>query len=120
MKDVQQRDFYQVLGIKPNADQQEIERAYKKLVDRYHLTPHQQSFLDDVPQKDDMALINEAYKTLSSSGSRVMYDQRNSDAPEMTPVSKAPSEKAIPDVRKAEKKKPGNIYQDYFGFSEKQ
>lgn len=123
MKEVQQRDFYQVLGINPSADQQEIENAYKRLVDRYHLTPHQQSFLDDVPRKDDMALINEAYKTLSSSGSRVMYDQRNSDVPVAPAIKKAASKPekslSLPEERKAEKKKPGNIYQDYFGFSEK-
>ena len=147
MKEVQQRDFYQVLGIESSANQQEIERAYQRLVDRYHLTPFQQSFLDDVPQKDSMSLIYEAYKTLSNRGSRDAYDRRitseiqsltgaseqsafahllrhsiPTENPAVTPAALPQHEKVFPVLespKKAEKKKLGNVYQDYFGFSEK-
>lgn len=110
MKYVHQPDFYSVLGIDHKADLQEIEQAYQRLVGRYHLTPNQQSFLDEVPQKESMGLIYEAYKTLSNRESRVIYDQRTAEPSEEPPA---------PPPTKVEKKKPSNIYQDYFGFSEK-
>lgn len=134
MKEVQQRDFYQVLGVESNANQKEIERAYQRLVDRYHLTPFQQSFLEDVPQKDSMGLIYEAYKTLSNKGQREVYDRRISGLEETPPPHVETESKPVPapaaspqrekthpfpELQKGEKKKLGNVYQDYFGFSEK-
>lgn len=125
MSDVQQRDFYQVLGIGYDADSQEIERAYQRLVGRHDSSAQQMSFIEEASSK---GLIQEAYETLSNNARREAYDRQ---AMAKTPSPRSgPATAVKPPLRRKsslfsepeggeKKKKPNNVYQDYFGFTEK-
>ena len=54
------KDPYQVLGISPNASEDDIKRAYKELVKKYHPDQYQDNPLSDVAE-EKMAEINTAY-----------------------------------------------------------
>jgi curved DNA-binding protein CbpA len=61
-------DFYEVLQISPNAEQETISRVYKLLAARLH---------PDNPETGDLndfLILNEAYEVLSDPGSRKSYD----------------------------------------------
>ena len=64
------KDYYKILGISPNASQEDIDKAYKRLVMKYH--PDRCS---DKDASDKMVAINEAYKVLKNKSSRASYDQ---------------------------------------------
>ncbi len=54
---------YEVLGVSPNATEEEIKAAYKALVKKYHPDQYQDSPLSDVAE-EKMAEINDAYDTI--------------------------------------------------------
>jgi curved DNA-binding protein len=62
-------DFYQVLGVPRDADQEEIQRAYRKLARTYH--PDVNS---DPAAEDRFKDISEAYDVLSDPQTRRRYD----------------------------------------------
>jgi curved DNA-binding protein len=63
------QDFYQVLGVPRNADQDEIQRAYRKLARTHH--PDVNS---DPGAEDRFKQISEAYDVLSDPQTRRRYD----------------------------------------------
>jgi curved DNA-binding protein CbpA len=71
-------DFYAVLGIPPDADDDRIRSAYRILVRRYHSDRGAGSSTEKFRQ------VVEAYETLSDSGRRRAYDR--SLAPQRGPV----------------------------------
>ncbi len=65
-----QRDYYEILGIKYDASQQEIRDIYRKLAFQYHPDRNK----DDPRANEKMKAINEAYATLSDQIKRQEYD----------------------------------------------
>ncbi len=63
-------DYYSVLGLKPSASPQEIKRAYRQMVFRYH--PDRNPGNDQAAEKFKQIL--DAYNVLSDSAERAEYD----------------------------------------------
>ena len=57
-------DPYQVLGVNPNASDEEIKRAYRELARKYHPDNYQNNPLADLAE-EKMKEINEAYDIVS-------------------------------------------------------
>ena len=64
------KDYYDILGIKPDADKKAIKTAYRRLARKYH---------PDVSKEHDAEKqfkeVSEAYEALSDEGKRAEYDQ---------------------------------------------
>ncbi len=70
------KDYYQILGIKENASEQEIKKAYRKLAREHH--PDATS--GDKKSEERFKEISEAYDTLSDTTKRREYDQQRAFA----------------------------------------
>jgi len=64
------KDYYQILGIPRNASDDEIKKAYRKLVMRYHPDRN-----PDPKANEKMREINRAYAILSDPAKRARYDR---------------------------------------------
>ena len=64
------KDYYKVLGVKKDADQNQIKKAFRKLAQEYH--PDKNSGDDVAAEK--FKEVNEAYQVLSNEESRREYD----------------------------------------------
>jgi curved DNA-binding protein CbpA len=65
-----ERDYYEVLGIPPDASAEEVKKAYHKLAFQYH--PDRQGKSEEAHRK--MQELNEAYAILSDPTKRREYD----------------------------------------------
>ncbi|MEU0568238.1 DnaJ C-terminal domain-containing protein, partial [Nonomuraea sp. NPDC005983] len=74
------RDFYDVLGVGRNADQDEIQRAYRKLVRSYHPDVNK-----DPGAEDTFKEVSEAYAVLSDPETRRRYDAFGHDFRQVPP-----------------------------------
>lgn len=68
---MEKRDYYEVLGISPNAGAEEIKRAYRKLALQYH--PDRNP--GDTEAENKFKEASEAYEVLSDGEKRQIYDQ---------------------------------------------
>lgn len=66
-----QRDYYDVLGVDRNAEDNDIKRAYRKLAMKYH--PDRNP--DDEKAAENFREVTEAYEVLSDKDKRARYDQ---------------------------------------------
>jgi len=64
------RDYYEVLGVSRDADQDEIKKAYRKLAKKYH--PDQS---DEPDAEEKFKQISKAYAVLSDEEKRQVYNQ---------------------------------------------
>ena len=74
IKDMDYKDYYQVLGVQRSASADEIRTAYRKLAMKYH--PDRNP--GDKQAEDKFKEANEAYQVLSDSQKRARYDQLGS------------------------------------------
>lgn len=65
------RDYYEILGVDRNADQQVIKQKYRKLALKYHPDRNH----GDTEAEDKFKEISEAYQVLSDPAKRQRYDQ---------------------------------------------
>lgn len=64
------KDYYEVLGIRRDASEAEIKKAYRRLAKQYHPDTNKQSSNAEARFKE----VNEAYHTLSDPEKRQQYD----------------------------------------------
>lgn len=69
------KDYYEILGVKPTASEKEIQSAYRKLVSRYHPDKHQDNALRELAE-EKLQELNEAYEILSDPQRRANYDRK--------------------------------------------
>ncbi len=67
----QKRDYYEVLGVDRNADEETIKKAYRKLAKKYHPDMHP----GDKDAEAKFKECSEAYAVLSDKQKRAQYDQ---------------------------------------------
>lgn len=65
------RDYYEVLGIKKDADEDTIKKAYRKLAKKYH----PDSNAGDASAEQKFKEVTEAYNVLSDKEKRKLYDR---------------------------------------------
>jgi DnaJ-class molecular chaperone len=67
-------DYYKVLGVKRDASQSDIQRAYRELARKYHpdMNP------DDASAKERFQRVQQAYDVLGNAEKREMYDRYGS------------------------------------------
>jgi len=68
---VSKRDYYEVLGVARDADENTIKRAYRKLAMKYH--PDRNP--DDSAAAENFREVTEAYEVLTDPDKRTRYDQ---------------------------------------------
>lgn len=66
------KDLYEILGLKREASQEEIKRAYRKLAHQYH---PDKAKGDRTKAEERFKEINEAYQILSDPQKKAQYDQ---------------------------------------------
>ncbi|MGI8907099.1 MAG: molecular chaperone DnaJ [Candidatus Sumerlaeaceae bacterium] len=64
-------NFYQILGVPENADQEQIKKAYRKLAVKYHPDKNK----GDKKAEDRFKQISEAYDVVGDEKKRTQYDQ---------------------------------------------
>jgi molecular chaperone DnaJ len=69
------RDFYEVLGLAKNADEDAIKKAYRKLAMKYHPDRNQGEDDDAKKAEEKFKEGKEAYEVLSDPQKRAAYDQ---------------------------------------------
>ena len=63
-------DYYKILGVNKDADENEIKKAYRKLAIKYHPDKN----LGNKEAEEKFKEINEAYEVLSDKDKRSKYD----------------------------------------------
>ncbi|MCL2462865.1 MAG: molecular chaperone DnaJ, partial [Defluviitaleaceae bacterium] len=67
----EKRDYYDILGLKKGAAEDEIKKSYRRLAKEYHPDLHP----DDKESEAKFKEVNEAYEVLSDADKRAKYDQ---------------------------------------------
>ena len=65
------RDYYEVLGVKKDADENTIKKAYRKLAKKYH----PDSNAGDAGAEQKFKEVTEAYNVLSDKEKRKLYER---------------------------------------------
>jgi len=68
------KDYYKILGVERNADQETIKKAFRRLARQYHPDTNK----GDKKAEEKFKEINEAYEVLSDPEKRQLYDQMGS------------------------------------------
>nr|WP_240739297.1 DnaJ domain-containing protein [Marinitoga lauensis] len=68
----QKKDYYGILGISKNATPEEIKKAYRQLVKKWHPDRHQENKKE---AEEKFKEIQEAYEVLSDPQKKALYDR---------------------------------------------
>jgi len=77
------KDYYKILGVEKNADEESIKKAYRNLAHKYH--PDKNPNNKEAEEK--FKEISEAYSTLSDSDAKQIYDNGGMRAAHFDPFS---------------------------------
>ena len=80
------KDYYEILGVKPKATDEEIRNAYKKLAKAFHPDKHQ----GDAFFSEKFKSLQEAYGVLSDADKRRDYDTQLRRAAKAQPLPNLP------------------------------
>ncbi|HAK37074.1 MAG TPA: hypothetical protein DCM60_02365, partial [Nitrospina sp.] len=80
--DVQRHNLYKVLGVRSDATQKEINEAYDRMIQRFDSSAENFSYAVQPSLKERIALVQEAYDTLSNEEKRAAYNQSVTDKEE--------------------------------------
>ncbi|KAF2400030.1 TPR-like protein [Trichodelitschia bisporula] len=75
LKRSKEKDYYKVLGLARDADEQEIKRAYRKLTRLFHPDKASTQGISKEEAQKKMAEINEAYEVLSDEELKARFDR---------------------------------------------
>ena len=122
--EVQLPDYYQLLGVQPEATQKEIDLAYQKLISKFDSSEKKTSSTNEPSLKDRIEAAQEAYDTLSYKHKREAYDavvevKKGHVVSNETKISRSASLRFLGIKDNTTKPRHQNVYQDFFGFSEK-
>ncbi len=67
------KDYYEILGVKRDASQEDIKKSYRKLARKWHPDVHGEDGKDEADKR--IKEINEAYEVLGDEEKRKLYDQ---------------------------------------------
>ena len=70
-----QQNIYDVLGVSYNATQKEINVAYDRMIKHFDSSTENFSYATQPPLEERIALVQEAYDTLSNDKKRSAYNQ---------------------------------------------
>src|SRR5687768_1225620 len=70
------KDYYEILGVKKNASEDELKKAYRNLAKKYHPDKHK----GDKDAENKFKEISEAYAVLSDKDKRAQYDRLGREA----------------------------------------
>ena len=76
-KKAKRKDFYEILGLKRNANAKQIKKAYRTLVKEYHPDNNKERANW---AKNQFIEVTKAYETLSDPEKRRVYDMGGEDA----------------------------------------
>lgn len=120
-----QQNIYGLLGVSYNATQKEINEAYDRMIKYFDSSPVNSSYAIQPSLEERIALVQEAYDTLSNDKKRSAYDQSiNTQVTKITPNSVQAAGRQMKlslhrNKQSNQKSTRLNVYQDYYGFSEK-
>jgi curved DNA-binding protein CbpA len=96
-----EKDYYQILGIKPEASEREVKKAYYALASRLH--PDKAPDADSRRRnEEELALVSAAYNTLKDSTKRADYDsslKKKSGGDSKTPEPASGSSSSKPQAK---------------------
>jgi general secretion pathway protein A len=122
--EVQLPDYYQLLDVQPEATQKDIDLAYQKLISKFDSSGGKITSVDQPTLQDQIENAQEAYDTLSHKEKREAYDAVIKVKKGHVVFDKEKNTRSGPlnflGVKEnARKPRHQNVYQDFFGFSEK-
>ena len=124
--DVQPQNLYKVLGVSSDANQKEINEAYARMIQRFDSSVEKFSYAVHPSLKERIALVQEAYDTLSNDKKRLAYNQsiiveKDNPVPNSAQAAGRQMQISLYKDKKSNgnKTERKNVYQDYYGFSEK-
>ena len=122
--EVQLPDYYQLLDVQPEATQKDIDLAYQKLISKFDSSGGKITSVDQPTLQDQIENAQEAYDTLSHKEKREAYDAVIKVKKGHVVFEKEKNTRSGPlnflGVKEnARKPRHQNVYQDFFGFSEK-
>ena len=122
--EVQLPDYYQLLGVESDATQKEIDLAYQKLISKFDSSEKKTSSTNESSLKEQIEAAQEAYDTLSYKHKREAYNavvevKKGHVVSNEKKSNRSGSLRFLGVKENPTKPRHQNVYQDFFGFSEK-